>query len=62
MLYMKEVEVQIKRFNKLLAKYKYYTRVGDLCVFRGKNCAHCVNISDDLLHTIPYLYVGVIIE
>ena len=36
---------QLKRFKKLMAIYGTYTRVGNLCVFRGNGKATCVNID-----------------
>ena len=36
---------QLKRFKKLMAIYGTYTRVGNVCVFRGNGKATCVNID-----------------
>ena len=40
---------QLAKFKKLMETYGSYQRVGNLCVFRGKNNATCVNIDSKYL-------------
>ena len=39
------MDSQLAKFKKLMAKYGHYERVGNVCVFRSKRKASCVNIE-----------------
>ena len=40
---------QLAKFKKLMSKYGHYERVGNLCIFRSKGKATCVNIDSKYL-------------
>ncbi len=40
---------QLAKFRKLMATYGSYERIGNLCVFRKKGNATCVNIDSKYL-------------
>ena len=40
---------QLKRFEKLILKYGKYERSGNLCIFRKKEKATCLNIDMDII-------------
>lgn len=39
-------EIQQEKFEKYKEKYGLYIRVGNVCVFRHKGRAYCVNIEN----------------
>jgi hypothetical protein len=40
---------QLAKFKKLMMLYGHYERVGNLCIFRSKGKAKCVNIDSKYL-------------